>query len=264
MSYKVFVSYSWKNSAERRALSAEIKQLKNVELIIDKEQILPGQPVHTTISELLDKANCVVVSLTEDGLSSKEVLDEISRAHDRGKDLIPIVAKDTDMSSLPWYIRDLNWISYDDRDFDSVLQTIIAAIKGRANVLRDIEQSKLPRNLKKLIKDGANFIDVPLQTHIAASLPKDAAEDYLVCELKMRQTPASFVFRVPAIMEISVVAEYLIKKVFPHLQHHDYDWTFTHEGHELPSYHTFKSAGIRTGDVVYLFGNTRRPKWAPH
>src|SRR5690349_7209003 len=121
MAIKVFISYSWSNSAERCALASEISKVKGATVLIDKDFIGPGDPIHKTISKMLDAADAVVVLLTSEGLGSPEVLDEISRAHDRGKYIVPIVQEGLALESLPWYLRDLNFISYGARNFDAVV-----------------------------------------------------------------------------------------------------------------------------------------------
>jgi TIR domain len=116
MSYKVFLSYSWANSAERRALQLELQSIKSVQVLVDASGIQPGDAIHERVAQMIASADCVIVFLTAEGLQSRQVLDELSRCHDRRKFIVPVVAEGTTMESLPWHIRDLHWIKYNNRN----------------------------------------------------------------------------------------------------------------------------------------------------
>jgi hypothetical protein len=45
MSYKVFLSYSWSNSAERRALQHELESAASVEVLVDSSKTINAQPL---------------------------------------------------------------------------------------------------------------------------------------------------------------------------------------------------------------------------
>ena len=262
MPYKIFLSYSWSNSAERRALTSEIAKLESVEALVDREFIQVGDAVHQRILEMIDAADCIIVLLTAEGLQSQEVLDEISRAHDRKKLIIPVVAEGIELKALPWYIRDLNWIQYNQRNFDDVVEKIINTIKRRANPLASINQTQIPPRLKTLIDSGSQFIDIPMPRLVKELSPKNM-DDYLFYELKMRQTSAVFVFRTPKVMKIGDAAEFLVAQILPHLRLEDYEWLLVYNNQAVPQNHTFATAGIRSGETVYLLGNHRRPEWMP-
>ena len=110
MSYKVMLSYSWGNSAERVALSRHIDSIDGVTVLFDKRDIAIGSRIHETLSDLLAEADCLVVVLTKEALSSKEVLDEVTRAHERNKLVVPIVASDVSGEMLPWFLREIRYI----------------------------------------------------------------------------------------------------------------------------------------------------------
>src|SRR5712692_9998547 len=148
MAFEVFLSYSWSNSAERRALASEIARLPGTTVLVDKDFIGPGDPIHKTVGTMISAADCVVVLLTPEGLKSREVLDEISRAHDRGKFIVPIVAEGTSLESLPWYLRDLNFIAYGERNFDAVVESITTAIRRLADPLSSIDLNLLPESIR--------------------------------------------------------------------------------------------------------------------
>jgi predicted GTPase len=127
--YKILISYSWVNSAERAAVVSGLSQIDGLSILSDREFIRRGESVHQRILEMIGAADCIVVFLTEEGLRSPEVRDELSRAHDRDKIIIAVVAEGTPLESLPWFIRDLNWIPYNERNFDSVLTQLVESLR---------------------------------------------------------------------------------------------------------------------------------------
>src|SRR5882672_9889987 len=133
MPFKVLISYSWENSAERRALAIELGRVRGVKVLVDKDEIEPGDPIHPRISRMIEQSDCVVVLLTSEALQSREVLDEITRAHEQKKIVIPVVSEGTPLEALPWYLRDTNYISYNPRKFDEVAERLKSALEKRAN-----------------------------------------------------------------------------------------------------------------------------------
>lgn len=139
--YRVFISYSWFNSAERRAVVAELEKVRCVEVLVDTRTLLPGDAIHAGLESMIDMADCVVVFLTERGLGSGEVLNEVSLAHQKGKLIVPIIGKDVYHDVLPVYLRDVNAIVYDERLFDGVVEQIVRAVSGQANRRRGTDSS---------------------------------------------------------------------------------------------------------------------------
>ncbi len=119
-----FLSYSWKNSAERVALGKAISSNPNHSAIYDKKDIPIGHDIHRTISELLETCDCFIVVLTEESINSHEVRDELVRAHSLKKLIIPIVQSGIKMENLPWFIREQNQIRYDQEHFDRVIEDV--------------------------------------------------------------------------------------------------------------------------------------------
>ena len=131
--YRVFISYSWFNSAERRAIVAELERVRSIEVLVDTHALLPGDAIHAGLESMIDTTDCVIVFFTERGLASGEVLKEVSLAHQKGKLIIPIVAKGLHLDDLPGYLRDVSAIVYDERLFDRVVDEIVRAVSGQAN-----------------------------------------------------------------------------------------------------------------------------------
>jgi hypothetical protein len=134
-------------------------------------------------------------------------------------------------------------------------------VGGASTALPSDIAKDVPSRLKELLDSGSEFIDVP------SDLPKEfspkSTSDYIFCELRMRQTKAVFVFRVARLTRIGNAGEYLAKRLLPHLRFQDYEWLLVYNDKAVPSQHTFATAGIRSGDTVYLLGNHRFPEWMP-
>jgi hypothetical protein len=139
-----------------------VSAIPGVQVLVDRNVIEPGDSVHGRILEMIDAADCVVVFLTQEGVASREVLDEITRAHDRKKHIIPVVSEGTALEVLPWYIRELNWITYNEKNFDTVVDSITASIKRKVNPLALVDPKTIPAHLNTLLSSGTRFIDVPL------------------------------------------------------------------------------------------------------
>ena len=259
MTYKIFLSYSWANSAERRALENEIGKLDSIEILVDKTEIGSGDPIHSRISQMIDAANCVIVILTKEGLASRELLDEISRAHDRRKFIIPVVADDIELHDIPWHLREINFIRYDGRNFDDVVDTIVHAIRLRANPIHD-PKLDVPESLKSLVEAGTRFIDIPIPPFYDGD---SFQPTYIYCKLRMQKTGEEYVFRAANAMQNSKAAAFLAETLLPHMRRESYEWTFIRRGKELPTYHTLETSGVRSGDLVSLVGNHRMPRILP-
>jgi len=130
MLYNVMLSYSWRNSEERSAIVNCLSKVKGIQVLYDKEKVKLGDPVHPMISQLLDDSDCVIALLTSDGIRSHEVHDEVVRAHERDKTIIPIIADDVFLEQLPWFLRDINFIRYRPNEFDSVLAAISESVRA--------------------------------------------------------------------------------------------------------------------------------------
>jgi len=259
MPFKVFISYSWENSAERRALEAELSKDDSVELIVDRKKIKPGDPIHHNISKMIVDAECIVVFLTKEGLESVEVRDELSRCHDRGKKIIPVVMKDIDLKSLPWYLRDINFIEYDNKNFDAVLDRLKIAIFELSKPF-ELDNQLLPQNIKTLLKNETKFIDL-------VEKYKDKFEyinsPYIYLELKMQRTKQKFVIRVPIKASTGEVSKIIAYELFPELSSESYVWSINFDEQEIPSFHTFETSNINSGASVYLKGTHPAPVIIP-
>ena len=75
----------------------------------------------------------------------------------------------------------------------------------------------------------------------------------------MQETQATFVIRVFKAMSTGEVAEYLAKLTLPNIARQNYQWNIIFNDNRIPSYHSFTTIGIQSGDTIFLVGNHREP-----
>ncbi len=82
--------------------------------------------------EIPQKREALNALVARHGLKTKEAGDEISRAHDRQKMIIPILAEDVRKEDLPWFLRDTLFVTYTPRNFDEVVRRVSELIASKA------------------------------------------------------------------------------------------------------------------------------------
>src|SRR5262245_42838497 len=126
---KVFISYSWNDAPVRHALVSEISRIDGMDVLYDQAYLRASEQIHPGISKMLNDADCIIVILTDSSLNSPEVLDELSRSHERGKKIIPFVHDSADPNRIPHFLRDSLQIRYKERTFDQALERLCAELK---------------------------------------------------------------------------------------------------------------------------------------
>src|SRR5215212_6843414 len=112
---KVFISHSHKDKLLARAL-AEVLEDAGFDVWHD-ELVLPGDNWAHEIGKNLEDSNAMVVLLSEDGLNSKTVRDELKYAlgaKNFSHRLIPVVVGSPEEQlekKIPWILRRLNVIN---------------------------------------------------------------------------------------------------------------------------------------------------------
>jgi hypoxanthine phosphoribosyltransferase len=66
-----------------------------------------------------------------------EVREELVRAHEQGKTIIPVVALDADESKLPWFLQDVLRIPIDAGNLVSVKDAVLKTIKEKSKPSRE-------------------------------------------------------------------------------------------------------------------------------
>ena len=74
--YKVFLSYSWKNSAERERLVKALKRLKNSNLVHDQD-MPTRQRVYNWIRSAIRTSDAIIAIITKESVKSKWISQEL-------------------------------------------------------------------------------------------------------------------------------------------------------------------------------------------
>jgi len=114
----VFISYSH-TETYLKALAAKALADQGWEVISDDALTTEENPrskLHKGISKLLNKSLFVMPIITDAWLQSQETRDELIRAHERRKCIVPLVdaelRQEDVMRRLPFFVRELPWISF--------------------------------------------------------------------------------------------------------------------------------------------------------
>lgn len=111
MSYKVFVSHSTSDQGLVTALSNLLTKF-GVEVFVAEWYLSPGESLSKQIVAQIEKTNCMVVLLTQNGLRSNWVQTEVGIAIGNKIPIIPIVEKGTDPKNLA-ALQEKVYIEYD-------------------------------------------------------------------------------------------------------------------------------------------------------
>ncbi|MEW6619015.1 MAG: toll/interleukin-1 receptor domain-containing protein [bacterium] len=99
MAYKVFISHSTRD--QRLVITlANILSKFGVDVSVAEWYLSPGQQLDKKIFEKIENSDCVIVLLTQNGIRSNWVQQEIGYALKSGKSLIPLVEKGINQKEL--------------------------------------------------------------------------------------------------------------------------------------------------------------------
>ncbi|MEW6003532.1 MAG: toll/interleukin-1 receptor domain-containing protein [Nitrospirota bacterium] len=99
MAYKVFISHSTRD--QRLVITlANILSKFGVDVSVAEWYLSPGQQLDKKIFEKIENSDCVIVLLTQNGIRSNWVQQEIGYALKSGKPLIPLVEKGINQKEL--------------------------------------------------------------------------------------------------------------------------------------------------------------------
>ncbi|MDI6704231.1 MAG: toll/interleukin-1 receptor domain-containing protein [bacterium] len=138
MAYKVFISHS---TQDRGLVIAFTKLLAKfgVEVFVAEWYLTPGEHLDRKVFTQIEKADCMVVLLTKNGMRSNWVQQEIGYGIKTRKPLIPLVEKGTDPGNLA-ALQGREYIEYDPFKPEQALirtSTYVSSLK-----LRKEEQEK--------------------------------------------------------------------------------------------------------------------------
>ena len=101
-----FVSYSRQDKEFALKVANDLKAAKAM-VWMDQLELTPGDRWDRAVQDALQKASIVVVILSPEAVSSDNVLDEVSFAHDEKKTVVPVLYRDC---TVPLRLRRLHYV----------------------------------------------------------------------------------------------------------------------------------------------------------
>lgn len=111
---KVFISYSHEDERFVRALREVLKSSSDVGILDPSLKRIEGEDIAGKISKMLKKSDIVISLLSPESANNPNVLFELGMAIGLGKKVIPIAKRNTDISSIPFNIRNRRLIVASD------------------------------------------------------------------------------------------------------------------------------------------------------
>ena len=102
---KVFMSYSHKDERFAMGLREALKIIPGVVVLDPSSERIEGKNIADNISKMLKKSDIVITLLSPESTNNPNVLFELGMAVGLGKKVIPIAKRNTDISSIPFNIR---------------------------------------------------------------------------------------------------------------------------------------------------------------
>lgn len=135
----IFISYAREDSEFVRKLVDSL-QADNRDVWVDFNDIPFGTEWWQEIVEAIEKSPVGIFVISEDSVNSQYCSLEIAQLFQNQKKIIPIVARKPSeplIENLPEVIRDLNWVSFDDTDFDASFANMVATIDTDLHAEKD-------------------------------------------------------------------------------------------------------------------------------
>lgn len=118
-----FFCYSRNDSDFALRLAKDLRKA-GVKLWMDQLDIKPGSHWDASVEKGLNAANCMIIILSPDSISSNNVMDEVSYALEGGKRVIPVLLKEC---NTPFRLRRLQRIDFTNdynNGFSQLLETL--------------------------------------------------------------------------------------------------------------------------------------------
>jgi hypothetical protein len=136
-----FVCYSRLDATFALKLSDDLKK-HGIPIWIDKLNISVGQRWDREIEKALQKADCMIVLLSESAIQSENVMDEVSYAIDENKKVIPLKIE---ACSIPLRLRRIQYVDFAE-DYAQGLDQLIG-------LLKPVDESIEPDEAKNIKSD---------------------------------------------------------------------------------------------------------------
>ncbi len=132
MAHHVFISYASKNKQLADALCHTLEQHR-ISCWIAPRDVLPGEPYAREIIRGIRDCQIIVLIYTNDSNVSEHVLNEIDKAFNYGKVIIPFIADDTRMSDeFDYYLSRKHWLTAfpnPEQHFAKLVESISRTLK---------------------------------------------------------------------------------------------------------------------------------------
>ncbi len=110
----VFFSYSWDDKSHRKSIGSKLADRFGIRVRFDQDED-QNLPVPLIIKTIVEEADALIVLISKDSMTSRYVLEELVRCHERGVRFIPIYLAQVDRRLIPEFLADIPAIRYDPR-----------------------------------------------------------------------------------------------------------------------------------------------------
>ena len=114
MAYKVFISHSTRDRGIVVSLANLLSRF-GVEVNVANWYLMPGARIDEKVFQQIKESDCVVALLTQDGIRINWVHQELGYAINAGRQIIPLVQRGTDPTSLA-SLQGREYIEFDPRE----------------------------------------------------------------------------------------------------------------------------------------------------
>ena len=128
MGYRVFISHSTRDRGLVIALANLLTKF-GVEVSVAEWYLTPGESLDKKVFNEIEKADCITVLLTGNGLRSNWMQQEVGYAAKTNKTIIPIVEKGTDPKELA-ALQGREYIEYDPSQPQEALSKASTFVKS--------------------------------------------------------------------------------------------------------------------------------------
>ena len=128
MSYRVFISHSTRDQGLVISLANLLSKFE-VDVYVAEWYLDVGERIDKKIFEQIERANCVVVLLSRNGIRSNWVQQEIGYSLKCEKLIIPLVEKGMQSKSLA-ALQGREYIEYDSHEYQQALNKLSTHVKS--------------------------------------------------------------------------------------------------------------------------------------
>ena len=122
---RVFISYSRADEDFARRLATDLDRL-GAEVWIDVDDIPPGANWSTAVQQGLDACEALVLVISPDSMTSKNVEDEWQYVRDEGKAILPVLWRPA--PKLHFQLRRIQYVDFHRQDYDTALGQLRARL----------------------------------------------------------------------------------------------------------------------------------------